>query len=207
MKKIMFSDRYGLTQAALEGRKTMTRRIANPLSSNIDRRIFGTLSEGSCIIERKLVYTEGQRIFVSQYKFGEVVAIAQSYETLANSGTEQLGNMLATSSTFKEEYTGAGWGNKMFVKAELMPHRIRITDIKVERLQDISDEECLKEGISTTNVFEVGYGIPEAYVFDGSEIAYITPRQAFAALIDKVSGKGTWESNPYVFCYTFELVD
>jgi hypothetical protein len=34
---------------------------------------------------------------------------------------------------------------------------------------------------------------------------YLTPRQAFAALIDKVSGKGTWESNPYVFVYEFEL--
>lgn len=27
MKKIMFNDRFGLTQAVLEGRKTMTRRI------------------------------------------------------------------------------------------------------------------------------------------------------------------------------------
>lgn len=30
MKKIMFNDRYGLTQAVLEGRKTQTRRILNP---------------------------------------------------------------------------------------------------------------------------------------------------------------------------------
>jgi hypothetical protein len=30
MKKIMFSDRYGLTQAVLEGRKTQTHRIAYP---------------------------------------------------------------------------------------------------------------------------------------------------------------------------------
>ncbi len=34
----------------------------------------------------------------------------------------------------------------------------------------------------------------------------MTPRGAFAALIDKISGKGTWESNPYVFVYEFELV-
>ena len=33
-----------------------------------------------------------------------------------------------------------------------------------------------------------------------------TPREAFAALIDKVSGKGTWESNPYVWAYEFELM-
>lgn len=30
---------------------------------------------------------------------------------------------------------------------------------------------------------------------------------AYAALIDRISGKGTWESNPYVFTYEFELVD
>lgn len=35
---------------------------------------------------------------------------------------------------------------------------------------------------------------------------YITPREAFAALIDKVSGRGTWDSNPWVFAYTYELV-
>lgn len=30
MKKIMFNDKYGLTQAVLEGRKTQTRRMLNP---------------------------------------------------------------------------------------------------------------------------------------------------------------------------------
>ena len=35
---------------------------------------------------------------------------------------------------------------------------------------------------------------------------YTTPREAYAALIDKLSGKGTWESNPYVFVYDFELI-
>lgn len=32
MKKIMFNDRYGLTQAVIEGRKTMARRLADPKS-------------------------------------------------------------------------------------------------------------------------------------------------------------------------------
>lgn len=94
----------------------------------------------------------------------------------------------------------------MFVKPELMPHQIRITDVRVERLQDISDEDCLKEGIAPMIV-----GC-EYYVFSfidkekGRFLDYKTPREAYAALIDKVSGKGTWESNPYVFVYDFELV-
>lgn len=36
---------------------------------------------------------------------------------------------------------------------------------------------------------------------------FSTPREAFAALIGKVSGKGTWENNPLVWVYEFELVD
>lgn len=33
-----------------------------------------------------------------------------------------------------------------------------------------------------------------------------SPRYAYASLIDKISGKGTWDSNPYVFAYDFELL-
>lgn len=46
------------------------------------------------------------------------------------------------------------------------------------------------------------------FEFEGNEDdGFDTPREAFAALIDKVSGKGTWESNPYVFVYEFKLID
>lgn len=87
---------------------------------------------------------------------------------------------------------------------EVVPHQIRITDIKVERLQDISDEDCLKEGILKREIrpfvtIEIRYQVPKTIIYKD------TPREAFAALIDKVSGKGTWEKNPYVFAYKFEL--
>lgn len=35
---------------------------------------------------------------------------------------------------------------------------------------------------------------------------YYDIKKTFSKLIDKVSGKGTWDSNPYVFVYDFELV-
>ena len=87
-----------------------------------------------------------------------------------------------------------------------MPHRIRITAVRVERLQDITDEDCLKEGIfqdEGDNMFP-----PEVfYDYEGnSDDGFDYPREAYAALIDKISGKGTWDSNPYVFVYDFELV-
>lgn len=176
----------------LQGRKTMTRRIVpNEYVDDLERGLKGT--------PLAKAYLDGRA-----YRVGEVVAVAQSYETLANCG--HLDEMLETSSTFKKEYCGAGWSNKMFVRADLMPHQIRITDIKVERLQDISDYDCAKEGVFPSVLKKESYhvsGITYGYQF---LVDFSTPRDAFSALIDKVSGKGTWAKNPWVFCYSFELV-
>ena len=99
----------------------------------------------------------------------------------------------------------AGWNNKMFVEASKMLHHIRIIDVRIERLQDISDEYCLKEGIKKNlRCGKYGFDSNIGYI---SQYPFHNPCEAFASLIDKVSGKGTWESNPYVFVYDFELVD
>ena len=92
----------------------------------------------------------------------------------------------------------------MFVRADLMPHQIRITGVRVERLQDISDEDCLREGI-LEDCPGVQYSFPTEIGYCG-QYPFGSPRDAFAALIDRISGKGTWEKNPWVFVYEFELV-
>lgn len=99
-----------------------------------------------------------------------------------------------------------GMSNKMYVRADLMPHQIRITGIRCERLQDISDAECMKEGV---RVEFAKNGRLMYYYFDikrWREVWFDTPREAFSALIDKVSGRGTWDRNPWVVAYEFELV-
>ncbi|MBF1600713.1 MAG: hypothetical protein HXO29_00530 [Prevotella sp.] len=279
MKKIMFSDKYCLTQAVLDGTKTMTRRL---------------LKEGTPLGN----WEETQKKL--PYKVGEVVAIAQSYHTLNKSGytaPEWLDHVCESS---------AGYENKMFVRADLMPHRIMITDVKIERLQELSDEDCTKEGVGaflkvicekasekyekkSDNIYwitgrgydqslsychncarkevealnqEIGKGY-EKYIVDGGwgvedehpcfcekcgkpllfdfcgnvdlelpnldlrhesdlyilnqilsqvdedaeKVIRYFAHEAFSLLIDKVSGKGTWESNPWVVACSFELVD
>ena len=93
----------------------------------------------------------------------------------------------------------------MFVRAEACKHKIRITDVRVERLQDISDEDCLKEGIQTFYYGDCKFP-PDGYTFDNGKSHFNTPREAFAHLINKVSRKDVWAENPYVFVYDFELV-
>lgn len=210
MKKIMFNDKFGLTQAVLDGRKTMTRRIIK-----CPRTFRGEWVAGFNIhrspSDKKIVgfpcmYDADEREFdmgeiLPKYKLGEVVAIAQSYESVYHECGLETMDMLVSSLKYN-----AGWTNKMFVKADLMPHHIKITDIKVERLQDISDEDCLKEGIIHVSTF-LGQKIYHTPHVNGSYLSTNVAQEAFAYLIDKVSGKGTWESNPFVFCYEFVLVD
>jgi len=216
MKKIMFNDKYGLTQAVLDSRKRITRRIiadkklnyyasinpnfvlipvpdsqkTNPKDENI---YFG--------IKDKITDNYFCDTITSPLRIGEVLAVAMSYEYVFYELHCGLPD---------ECSTGAGWNNKMFVKAEYMPHKIRITNVGVERLQDISDEDCIKEGVYRLDSVNGSGGIAYSFVnaSDKKHIGlYDTPREAFAALISKVSGKGTWERNPFVWVYEFKLFD
>ena len=167
MKKIMFNDKYGLTNAVLSGYKTVTRRIMNRQPDPDD-----------------IAYMEPKDYPCQPtYKVGEIVAVAQSYDQIdpqiVHCRIDDLGD----------------WGgdhpgqyNKMFVRADLMPHQIRITSVRPERLQNITDEDCLKEGLEWqhgANMFYVNYN----HTNNSHELLGDTPREAFASLIDKISGR------------------
>lgn len=199
----MFSDKYGLTEAVLSGRKTMTRRIVK--FSDIDAKYLydEEWNVGGYVLETIIDR-------YARYKVGEVVAVAQSYKDAGVNYLPEEDDEFGCYN-FPAEQTN-GWTNKMFVRADLMPHQIRITDVRVERLQDISYEDCLAEGVELN---------PRQYEHDGLKLYFVrnlghwrmfgcdnfkTPREAYAALIDRISGKGIFERNPYVFVYEFELI-
>ena len=208
MKKIMFSDKFQLTQAVLEGRKTMTRRA---VPEKLLEAYYDYDDYVCAVAPRDIPCTREyeQEFFLrrSPFEVGEVVAVAQRYKDIRDIiGDIQDGKSIKSM---------AGWNNKMFVRADLMPHQIRIMNVRVERLQDISDEDVYKEGFEKGTVNN-GWGNyahhwEAVFIYYDSlgrtkEIRSPYPREAFAVLIDKVSGNGTWESNPWVFVYEFELV-
>ena len=190
MKKIMFNDQYGLTEAVLDGRKTQTRRIAyeKPFKHI---RSCGFCTEGKD--KGKLAINDGNEIVAkSTYKIGEVVAVAQRYSDIP----------------FNNKMPGLsiGWLNKMFVKSSLMPHQIKITNIRCERLHYISTDDCMKEGIFCSHID----GIDDAYLYDATNDSfekkwwYRTPIEAYKMLSCKLHLH--WDNNPLVFVYDFELV-
>ena len=211
----MFNEQYGLQSAVLERLKTMTRRaVVHPkhFRGHDDvvleyRRRPGADFCFDCVVLDADDHELGQ--LPLPYEVGDVVAIAQSYESLVDNiyhgQEENFANRVLKAHGKKKIGEVAGWRNKMYVCADLMPHQIRITDLWFERLQAISDDDCLKEGVEKWIDCYIVPGIMENQ--GKNNVCFDTPREAFAALIDRISGKGTWQRNPWAIAYTFELVD
>ena len=178
MKGIMFNTKYGLEQSVLKELKTRTWRA--------DKK--------------------------PRYEVGEIVAIKQCYTDVMNYSFYNDKKLYDKVCNLMNE---VGSTNKMFVKNELMPHKIKITKVTPCKLQDITEDECMREGIDT-------YGIEEHYVYDdfnsyryidfifnfpnSKKTGYPYRLMAFADLINKLNGKGYWESNPDGYAYEFELI-
>lgn len=211
MKKIMFNDKFGLTRAVLEGRKTMTRRTIRALMNPDYSEIYDwTHSDKprayiSIIKNGKIL-----RDIFPTYEIGEEVAIAQRYDDVLKEPRDTNDIKVWANIVGNVNQGDEGYFNKMFVRADLMPHRIRITNIKCERLQDISDEDILREGIYRYPIEQEDHdGLTyweSGYSFEGSKITYNTPREAYKALINKVGNTNTWNDNPFTFAYEFELI-
>lgn len=214
----MFNDKYGLTRAVLDGRKTQTRRIIdiNEKLLIFQARYYDmTLDflEGKDLIEAYFVNNPKK----VPYKKGEIVAIAQSYKNAgykcyAYRDTDEFLYFIKDGEDVA--IPPIAETNKMYVKPIYMPHQIKITNVRIERLQDISDDDCLKEGVVISEP-KIKGGVRMYYPCEylkscankiGWGRVYHTPREAYAALIDKVGKKGDWDKNPYVFVYDFELV-
>lgn len=204
----MFNDKYCLTQAMLDGTKTMTRR---KFTLTLDKKVDGKLIR---VYPSKVFFDNGKWLFdydgriynlpkenYPRYGVGEVVAIAQSYKELYSHNDVRV-----KFNPFFDMTESAGWNNKLFVESQYMKHHIKITDVKVERLQDISDYDIMCEGVwqfyDNKKIFYISKNTGEA-----STVGFLSAREAFVYLIDKVSGKGTWESNPWVVAYEFKVID
>ena len=95
----------------------------------------------------------------------------------------------------KDSYTPA-WHKRL---ARFMPYSacrlfLRITDIRVERLQDITEEDGRLEGAKKMHIDDLGQ-------------TFATYKRGFQSLWDSINGPESWAANPYVWCVSFERID
>jgi hypothetical protein len=211
MKGICFIE--PLFRATIQGRKTMTRRIIdNPSNENIYNYYYKFLSN---------IGTLNQKEFKPRYKVGEIVYLKEPYCLDCDFIQNKYSKEWKANGKIRYKYNGdelselsrlaSGfnvWSNKLFMPEKYARYFIKIISVKLERLQDISDTDCIAEGIFEH--YENEYKRKNGGHFIYSNGLYFknydTQRLAYAALIDKINGKGTWERNPYVFVYEYELI-
>lgn len=148
----MFNHRYGLHDATVQGTKTQTRRIIPKTKIEAYYKSRDNVSY-VCLPTCQPIYSETlEQAMMRQcpYEVGQVLPIAECYAKIYNRLLlhGKTNDALAFRSELgAEPELQAGWQNKMFVREELMPRAIRIDTIRFQMLQDISEEDCLAEGI------------------------------------------------------------
>ena len=194
MKGICFIE--PLFHAVVNGSKTQTRRT------------FKEQQQG-CFVPTDDGYSDGHyTLHKPRYKVGEVLYLKEPYY-LANYQGGLMGLELKKAVKYKygtmNENFEWQWKNKLFMPEKYARYFIKITAVRCEPLQDISDRDCFDEGIKQTE-FRYEFGDVLQLYSVGNIVSETSVRDAFAELIDKISGRGTWQSNPYVWVYDFELI-
>ena len=184
MKETGLMFKAPLVRAILEGRKTQTRRIAKPVRHPDLGNVYspGALTrehEPQHVINRACPYGQpGDRIYVretfSQHpEWGQLAFRADGEEF--------------------EDADGWLWEPK-WQPSSHMPKDIariwlEITGVRVERLQDISTEDCISEGLNTT-----------LREYD----AEVNLRDQFQELWESTGGD--WDANPWVWVIDFKVL-
>lgn len=94
---------------------------------------------------------------------------------------------------------GCKWRPSIFMPRAASRLTLRITDVRVQRLQDISEVDARAEGAPPSH--------PSIDAVS-REFGYADfPRSWYAQLWDSINGPGRWEANPWVWCVSFSVVN
>jgi hypothetical protein len=211
MKGILFTE--PLFYNVVSGEKTQTRRIIKPHPDFISENFhWAKKNNGEVILPRygcndKLYLKEPYKIKHLQLSSFEIELkyTQRSHLYFFNKFDKPIDIISWVNKRWVEQIKSkTGYCNKLFMPEFCAKNFIEITGVRCERLQDISDEDCIKEGVYETrdinNVICYTCEEKDPYI-------YISYKRAYAALINAISGKGTWESNLFVWVYDFKLTN
>ena len=179
-----------MVRAILDGRKTVTRRILKH-----DTRAL--LNSPYCkthpeVPDKQII----EKLCKSPYEQGDVLYVR---ETWCSRYDGEKYFYLADKCTKREEkklldYGEVKWRPSIHMPKEAARIFLKVNDVRIERLQDITEKQAETEGINGSEV-----------LYDG----YIDAREKFAELWDSTIKKSDiekygWNANPWVWVIEFE---
>lgn len=179
-KPIIFST--PMVRAILDGRKTQTRRVIKIDDAPENWKIS---ISGSSIVR-----TSPYDVRLSRYKVGDILYVRETWRRDIYQ-PERI-YYKATSNDDPETHK---WHPSIFMPKEAARAFLQVTNIRVERLQDISEDDAIAEGCC------------ERLLNDGwKNVGKLTAKDDFFAIWENLNAKRGygWDANPWVFVYKFE---
>lgn len=192
--------------------KTNTRRIINPQPKNAVKfwpNSHRLVEEGPESTVRYPPYVPGEDLYVR-----EAWRTLATYDHL--SPNELPDGVPLWFLADPEPPKGEPWGryrHSRFMPQRFSRHTITITEVRVQRLQDISEDDAKAEGLKgiTKDGKLIKYGIPDRDGLPGTDDDgwpwtdwCANAKKAYARLWESINGRGSWDANPFVWVYTFE---
>lgn len=206
-KPILFNTE--MVQAILEGRKTVTRRVIKPQPiAGIRKSVFvpSGIEDGHGR-EIKLLYKVGDILWVRETwnicnMNYEDNAITFIYKADKSEEESTIRTIVTDKSFEKYERSMAEnnpeWRPSIHMSKVAARIFLKVTDVRVERLQDITETQVRKEGFKDYLDLETDTMYPSGYYFKQTWDSTIKKQD-----IDKYS----WGSNPWVWVIEFERVE
>lgn len=230
-KPILFSG--PMVRAILDGTKSQTRRVMKVQPPDESYQL------GTCMsstvprdVDRvrwlKMVglsIEDASEYFTGPYPVGTELWVRETWRTFNILDREKPSEMpLKTPIQFRADnvflhsdatpdfHLSGRWRPSIFMPRWASRITLRVTDVRAKRVQDISEEDALAEGVREITKD----GMVKKYaVYDFGDYSS-TPWQdmprdtktAFRVLWDSINAKRgySWKSNPWVWCYTFERI-
>lgn len=191
MKKyICFST--PMIQALQEGRKTQARRLMNPQPQypGIKKIIFGLHPFAPSTLVASpaegMEIASEREVWIAEDCLGNIV------EVIGDCPYGKPNDLLWVKET-------------VHMSQRESRLTIRLTDVKVERVQEINSDNYEEEGIEGKSFSSPANGLPYELYWNGDGLDYSTPREAFAALWESIYGPGPWKRNAWAWVLVFEV--
>jgi hypothetical protein len=211
--------------ATLEDRKGQTRRIASlPIMSKSDgakKRVF--LKEDLDLVNTLLKEKQrdpmripscpygriGDRLWIKEAWTGTWHPTRQSETHILlhyrADGGERFVNAPEDYVLPKAAAKVGNWVTPLFMSRWASRITLEIMDVRVERLQDISEEDCIAEGIEP--VAQLGIIRTCGWKdYSGKTVGFLSPRESYKSLWESINGAGSWNLNPLVWCLSFRKI-
>lgn len=193
-----------MVRAILGGTKTQTRRLIDPQPPATRRgRPWASVED---LVASCPYGVPGDRLWVREtwHPAGRFGPNEVLIEYLADKSERVINPPAAFMwDKWRDEWMHSGWRPSIFMPRWSSRITLEITDVRVQRLQEISEEDAQAEGVTPYTGLGPDQRVPGPG-FGGALLAEQPHRLPFADLWDSLNGKRSpWESNPWVWAITF----